>query len=399
MATDWKKLEEGIAKLPDSLSNEQTDTDTGTDGGEAGTAPSTTVAPAQREISLEPPTKESTKATSAPSVIDAVKGRIAAGEEPYVALFTANHPKPQRDTENMKALRKAAMWQAIANAVGVLGGAAGAAAGKGGFAGYAPNVKREGVEGFLDQMNQKEEDYKTLNKEYMDGQTRAAMYDLQRKIALEEKAEEREYQAQKRDEARLYAEQQAEDERERVRMDTAIEWGVFNGSFDEWKALTPNRRAELISQAAERGRNYKLTPKPKSTTPKSKPESTIVLPMKNGQSMVVPKAQMNNANWEAVYAAMVGADSSHQAIGNPRYNSYSEIIGYYPPTLQQKIAAIQRNYASSPAAQKRMEEIVGARGKQGVQGEVPPVSSLIEKYGKSQEQGKPDISQYKKKTK
>lgn len=115
--------------------------------------------------------------------------------------------------------------------------------------------------------------------------------------------------------------------------------------------------------------------------------------------MVVPKAQMNNANWEAVYSAMIGENPSHQAIGNPRYDSYGQVIGHYPPTLQQKIAAIQQHYAESPAAQKRMEEIVGARGKQGVQGEVPPVSSLFEKYGKSQEQGKPDISQYKKKTK
>ena len=236
-------------------------------------------------------------------------------------------------------------------------------------------MNREGVGAYLNEIDQMEEDYKTEHNKWMDNKTAAEMRDLQYQLSKLEKekaeqkaketlAEQRTYTEGQRDEARKYAEAQAEQKREMALMDTAIEWGVFSGDFEEWNKLTPKRRNELIAQAAEKERKYKLTPKPSSNTPK--PENTIVLPLSNGQSMAVPKGQMSNANWEAVYLAMVKENSAHQAIGNPKYNAYGDLIGYYPPTVSQKIAAIQEHFASSPGAQKEVEKIIGARGQKGV---------------------------------
>lgn len=311
--------------------------------------------------------------TQQSSVGKTVKQRIADGESPFTALFQKNSKEPQKDEDKEKKLKKMAKIQAYTNALATLGSAIGAFAGKGGlsrgnFAGYFPNVNREGVGAYLNEIDQMEEDYKTEHKKWMDNKTAAEMRDLQYQLSKLEKekalAEQRTYTEGQRDEARKYDEAQAAQKREMARMDTAIEWGVFSGDFEEWNKLTPKRRNELITQAFEKERKYKLTPKPSSNT--TKPENTIVLPLSNGQSMAVPKGQMSNANWEAVYLAMVKENSAHQAIGNPKYDSYGSIIGYYSPTIAQKISAIQEHFASSPGAQKEVEKIIGARGQKGV---------------------------------
>ena len=318
--------------------------------------------------------------TQQSSVGETVKQRIADGESPFTALFQKNSKEPQKDKDKEKKLKKMAKIQAYTNALATLGSAIGAFAGKGGlsrgnFAGYFPNVNREGVGAYLNEIDQMEEDYKTEHNKWMDNKTAAEMRDLQYQLSKLEKekaeqkakealAEQRTYTEGQRDEERQYAEAQEAKKREMALMDTAIEWGVFSGDFEEWNKLTPKRRSELIAQAAEKKRKYNLTPKPSSDTPKL--EDTIVLPLSNGQSMAVPKGQMSNANWEAVYLAMVKENSAHQAIGNPKYNAYGDLIGYYPPTVSQKIAAIQEHFASSPGAQKEVEKIIGARGQKGV---------------------------------
>lgn len=322
------------------------------------------------------PVAENVKRTSE------VQQRIDAGEEPFLALLQRSVPKPERDDDKEKRLRKAGKLAAITNALATIAGAVPGFTKSG--KGYVPNVQRTGEQSYIDQLNQLEADYDVANKKYQELEMQARMADLNNRLAREEQERTARAQAAQTAAENAWKAQEKEDDYIRQmglvsfksevdNMSRAVGEGAWAGSVDDWMALTPKQKQEINNKVTTAQHKRTLAEKTASSSAKSgKSSTTMDIDFGANGTFTVDK-KVFDANYKQAYAAMVKAnpDLAAPKVNTGRQDNEGEWV-MREPTEREKQEYLIRNIAESPEAQRILIDALNNQGKSGLSSSTQP---------------------------